>query len=319
MAEVRSDEVSVDKFAERLETHRKNGVKLTLVLGSRASALYRSEKLYEQVEQHSTSIFKDKTINEKFRACYETLNKRGVFDKYHREDILDKALEEMHWRNIELYLAVLIKMGLFDVIISCSIDHRLQDALKAIGMTKEDYLPYNIYKEDMKIPESRERNDKTVLVNIFGQKEDNSHTIRRTNHIGSKGSVLDFLWRETHKETIVLGYDPTWDAELGRFINRDGGEFWYINDEQPGNEHFLQALKQRRAILAGGIYSNQTYEHFVYDLFKCYGGKVSAHYLTQDYIYITIMNVDTRLREEIKSLKDELEACKSELRMYLSR
>jgi len=171
----------------------------------------------------------------------------------------------------------------------------------------------------MQLPRKNERGDQIVLLNIFGQMEENTYTIWRTNHIGGKDSVRNFLWDETYEETVVLGYDPTWDAELGRHISRAGGEFWYISDEPPGNTHFLQALMERRAVLAGGIYSNQTYEHFVYDLFKCYGGKVSAHYLTQDYIYSTIMNVDTRLREEIKSLKDELEEYKSKLRMHLSK
>jgi hypothetical protein len=319
MAEVRSDEISVDAFAQRLEKYKEDGVKLTLILGSRASALYRSKKLYELLEQLALQKFSGKTTNEKFRACYETLNKKDVFNKYDINDILTQALEEMHWQDIELYLAALIRQELFDVIISCSIDQYLQDALDAIGMSEEYYQIHNVSKEDVDLPDKDKRNGNLVMVNIFGQKRDNKYTVRRANHIGEKDSVSEFLLEETAKETIMLGYDPTWDAELGRHINRYGSDFWYISDEQPGNDRLLQSLKQRRAVLFGGIPDNLTYEHFVSDLFKRYGGKVSAHYLTQNYIYKRIMEVDARLKKEIDFLKSELEAYKSEQRTYYSK
>lgn len=320
MSQVQDDLFGISYFVKRLEEARKHGDRFTLVLGSRTSAFYRSNDFYGELKMFAREDFAKKTRIQQFQSCYDVLNREdGLGDLHDVDRFLSRILDKMSWQPTDLYLAALIKQGLFGTVISTSIDNFLKEALSVIGIPEEEITEYNGASEKQEL--EPQKSSRHLLINVFGKIGTNNYSVRRENYFARRRNLEQVIRQETEKDTLVIGYDPVWDEGLGSlFSTHSKAMFWYINEEEPKPDPFFNALKERRPVPYEGIHANHTYEYFVNNLFKFYGGKFSAHYITQDFIFQKILDVERlqqkfmlqknrdveRLQQEIQSLKDEM-------------
>src|SRR5581483_7746470 len=233
MAALNDDPFDIAYFARNLDRRREEGHQTTLILGSRASALFRSDTFYEIMQQYGNPSFGQKAPVKKFEECYTLLTKKGNFNIREIDSILNLALENMPLSPADLYLAALIVQRFFDVVISTSLDDFLWRALRRLGVHEESVEVYDGYNDSY---EDQNRAEKArrlfLLVNAFGQLTTRGYKVQRENYFKERQALKELIWEHTQNDVLCLGYDPVWDAELGKVFHPVGGTLWYINEEE---------------------------------------------------------------------------------------
>src|SRR5579859_4848198 len=147
--------IDVARIAEGLRIRQKLQAPSLLFLGARAGALFRSQNLYDELSRfsyHSLAAF-DQIA--KFQACVRLLEQ----DRFSNTDIhytLLRLLQASYGQDTEQYLAALIRLNFFQLIVTTNIDVGLEMALSRINLhAKSDF--------DVFIPSVRSRSSAPPL------------------------------------------------------------------------------------------------------------------------------------------------------------
>jgi hypothetical protein len=293
MYKLNDDSIDISYFAQRLDERKKEGYQTTLLLGSRVSALFRSEAFYRKMREYGGSpSFEKKTVVEQFKECYALLTGKGRLKIREVDDILNSALRGMTYYPADLYLAALVMQRLFDVIISTSLDDFLVQALRLLGCQTESTVRDGY--QDLDEERGKEKGP-FLLVNVFGQLKTRRYQVKREKYFEERSKLRELISESTQNAVLCLGYDPVWDAELGKLIHTRGSTFWYINEEELSANHPLHKVKEERGDVVTRTGVACSYDCFVENLYAKCGGTTSAHYITQQYIFNEILRIGSRL------------------------
>lgn len=291
---------TLDSCAEYLDENKKRGRAVTLILGSRTSALFYCQRFYRSMRDYSGFTFPQKERVRQFEECYSILTEKGGFTSRDIDHILHEDLSTMKVSTADLYLAALLMQGLFSVVISTHLDDFVEQALLDLGLASPDsYTVYDGYDEQSY---RKMQKHPFTLVNVFGSLETGRYRVQRREYFAARPELSDFIRAHGAANVFLLGYDPFWDKELGALLPQSGGTVWCIGEDEHILEHReLQKLDEGRDFVPY-IRANGSYDRFVECLYWRCSGRVPVHYLTQNYIFTQ----QVALQREIQALKEEL-------------
>ena len=243
---------NISFIARRLKMRENNQHKTVLVLGSRASSLFRSEALYGQLKYFSDSILSDpeQPQTKKFGACYDLLTS-PMFSPAEIDQILRQALKEVTVEGEDLCLArLVVVLRLFDVIITTCLDPIFEQALEMVGWKElRDFDMYTPPLDPQKYDPLSHQRVPCRLVKVFGQLTTSEYIIHRGNHIKQHPSLHSLLQNLLQRDCLILGLDPVWDAEIYNIFPPLGNPIWYINEEPLDGRSGFSQLPPTRNIL----------------------------------------------------------------------
>src|SRR5256885_10289459 len=215
-------ETNIEEVASALASRREQGQRTVLFLGSRAGGLFGNEFLYETLKQFSLVSFNKLSKEEKFKACYDVLNKQ--FTDNDRHDILVGTLATLRYREEDELLAALIKAGFFEIIISTNIDTLLEDACNSRGLRESH--DYRVFNPALHQATEIERNQPTCcnIIKVFG---DLASWHYGPDNFKAGSEWQSFLEAKLAQDTLIVGYDPVWDHALEQVFPLDGKTLWH--------------------------------------------------------------------------------------------
>ncbi|HEY1353679.1 MAG TPA: hypothetical protein VGF67_29065 [Ktedonobacteraceae bacterium] len=291
---------TLDSCTEYLDENKKRGQAVTLILGSRTSALFSCQRFYRRMRDYSGFNFPQKERVRQFEECYTILTERGGFTSREVDDILHEDLSAMRVSTTDLYLAALLMQGLFGVVIATRLDDFVEQALSNLGLVSPDsYTVYDGYDEQ---DYRQVQEHPFTLVNTFGALETRKYRVQRRGYFAARYQLSDFIRTQTGANVFLLGYDPVWDKELGELVPQHGGRIWCVSEDERILEHReLQRLDESRDFVPY-IRANGSYDRFIEGLYWRCSGRVPVHYLTQNYIFMQ----QVALQQEILALKEKV-------------
>jgi hypothetical protein len=260
----------IPHMAEMLRLRKSTYNTTILVLGSRAGGMSRSKKLYETLQIFGESGFNDLSLTKQFGECYHLLTRknRPGFSETDIDTILTETLRDVNILDADIYLAQLVKAGVFDIILTTNIDDTLETALRSIGMREiHEFEVINLYAGIKKDFLSFKKNVICHIVKIFGQIATRDYTIRRSGYLSQNMAIRETLEGFLAKDIIVVGLDPIWDEEIYQAFRPKGDSFWLISEEALSEDstlfHIGEARNTRYFV---GL--SARYEHFVPSLYS---------------------------------------------------
>ena len=292
-------------IANHLKLRQSTRHKTVLVLGSRCSGLFRSNYLYETLQTYGGSpTFSTSPRLKQFRECYQILTRRDGLSRSEIQSVLMRALDEVNCSTADLCLAELVKLGLFDLIISTQVDTLFEQALKEISMKElrdfEIFCPRGDMQEDASVPQPV---TPCQLIKVFGQLT-SEYAVPRTSYLLHRPRLAGSLQYNLQRDVLVLGLDPLWDAELNRVLSSQGGSLWFINEEPLPEDGDLYHIGQGRQARTIENY-NGRYERFVPALYWQLMGNLPLH----DRLGEILMKEIQILSSEIRTLQKEVRDC----------
>jgi hypothetical protein len=291
---------TLDTCAAYLDENKKKGHAVTLILGSRTSALFYCQRFYDRMCYYGGFTFPQKERVNQFAECYSILTQKGGFTSKEVDRILREDLASARVSIADLHLAALLMQGVFDVVISTRLDTFVEQALSDLGMVSpESYTIYDGYDEQSY---RKAQEHPFTLVNAFGSLETQRYRVQRREYFQTRPQLRDFLRLHTGANVFLLGYDPFWDKELGELLPHSGGTLWCVSEDEHLLEHReVQRLDESRDFVPY-IRANGSYDRFVEGLYWRCSGRVPVHYLTQNYIFMQ----QVALQREVLEIKENL-------------
>lgn len=291
---------TLDTCAAYLDENKKKGHAVTLILGSRTSALFSCQRFYDRMRYYGGPNFPRKERVNQFEECYQILTETGGFTSKEVDQILREDVASARVSIADLHLAALLMQGLFDVVISTRLDALVEQALADLGMLAP--ASYTIYDGYDAQSYRKVQEHPFTLINVFGSLETQRYRVQRRGYFQARSQLRDFLRLHSGTNVFLLGYDPFWDRELGELLPSDGGTLWCISEDEHLLEHRdVQRLDESRDFVAY-IRANGGYERFVEGLYWRCSGRVPVHYLTQNYIFMQ----QVALQREVLEIKENL-------------
>lgn len=262
---------NIVEIAQLLKLREKISHPTVLFLGSRAGGLFRSLAFIDTIQPAPEPNAIALPHQEQFAELYQFLQKVG-FGKGELHSFLTDCLRKVALTEADMGLAALIKLGLFNVIISTNIDDLLEQALNKVGMRK----PFDF---EIVLPDQSQnletRFTKKLLpyqiIKSFGDHAAYSYRIvKRTGYLDSIPQLRRLLEDTLIKDILVVGLDANWDEEIVRAFRPQADSLWFVHEENllehPHVSHIFQGRQQVRYI-TGQEGSYETFFKMLYEYF----------------------------------------------------
>jgi hypothetical protein len=299
---------NIADIADMLTLKQKTNQNMALFLGSRAGGLFRSQEFIDTMKEYSVRNFDLLSREGQFAECYKML-KQKRFNDNNIHALLTRFLKPITISEPDIYLAEFIKQGPFDVILSTNVDSLLEKALEYVEM-KELFDFVVRMPEDM--PVKVDRMPARMVIKVFGDIYSRGYNVtKRDFYLDEWPDLKNLLEQTLTREILIIGFDPTWDAEILRILTDDEQEnfLWLVTEEEALMRHTLvsRALRRRQTgYLAGKIGG---YEQFLKALYVYLYDKMPMHHnLIQD-----IAKSLKSLHSEVKLLHSEVQAVHKEI------
>ena len=285
-------------------TARKNmNYSTVLVLGARTSGLFRSQKLYEILLLFGEPSFAELSPTRKFSDCYRTLTRHNLFSVSEIDTILRQSLAEVVVSEADRYLAEIVKLGFFDMIISTNVDDLLEQALKSAEM--KEMRDFDVYYPPINIEKDVLRHDQEVPCRVFkafGQFTTGNYAIRRSGYLMQHQHVEKQLETLLKRDILAIGLDPQWDAELYRAFHPQGDSIWFVNEDEMHEHPILRDVVHTRNARHFIDEEKGSYNHFIKALYWHFSkSELFAHSMNS-----ILLHEIRELREDIRKLQDEI-------------
>lgn len=301
------DSLSIGTIAQRLQLRLDTGSRTTLLLGSRAGALYRSN-LHRKLEDVSVYNLNELPPLKRFEACYRTLlDARFQFSESELHQLVGKTLQEVEFSSADFGLAQLMKLGYFNKVITTNVDDTLERALSMAEVkdleiiignrTKNAEFPrnYNLYQ----------------IIKVFGDILSMEYNLKdRGKYIQEKTELRKYFEENLSRDVLMIGIDPAWDAAIIHMIPLQGETLWYVDEERPPEQSPIGSLlRARHAQCVSGREGG--YEHFIFLLYQHLCGSSPFNYqLGRDLL---------NHMDEMKKRMDAIEECMEGLQKDIER
>jgi hypothetical protein len=243
---VREARIEIEHLARELENRKHEKLKTALVLGSRAGALFRSQKFYEDITYLSPKNLTMLSVTEQFSEAYSILKVEK--DKNPVEDIrilLTSAIKNSMHSTEDTSLAELVKHNIFNTIFSLNMDDLLYSAFVRHEMKpKQDFADFSFgrWQPEYTIQEILEytRLNTCKLIRIYSDEQ--SFVYRLNNPKAQEEnsrSIRHLLEKWKVKELLIVGWDPVWDDMLPSALPAALKTIWFVNEDENAKNAFL--------------------------------------------------------------------------------
>jgi hypothetical protein len=296
------DHFTIPDMANMLKVRKELNQQTVLVLGSRTGGLFRSEKLYETLKLFGDPSFTSLPRSQQFGECHHLLTRRNRpgFSETDIDTILTEALRDIDITDADICLAELVKLGLFDIIITTSMDNTLEDALEFVGM--QEMRSFEVFSLHTDIKREKLHFGRKVtsrLIKVFGTLKTREYLVKRSGYINQNTAIRTFLEDFLAKDIIVIGLDPIWDEEIYQVFKAKGGSFWLIGEETLSEDSTLFHIGEGRGL-----------RHFS-------GEEVGYQYFTrklhEQFFDTETITADASVLRELRKLRYEVRALREEI------
>lgn len=224
-------ELTVQHMGEWLELRRRNNHQTTLLLGSRAGALYRSLPFYHYCQQHTSHNLYTHSPMWSFRECYHVLLQRQLGER-ELHTLLQDAFKNIS--NLlgpyDLHFAELVKKGYFREVISTNIDDIIEQALHYAGLIESNDFEVLIPEKQLL---TQERGFPYRLTKVFGDWHSREYTIyNRQSYLINNKALNQYLRSILHGHVLAVGLDPLWDSAILPFLHGSLESLWFVNEQE---------------------------------------------------------------------------------------
>jgi hypothetical protein len=283
-----------------------NQHKTVLVLGSRASSLFRSEALYSELQYYGDSALgPEQPQTKRFGSCHHILT-QTQFSATEIDQLLRKTLTDVAVELEDLCLARLtVMLGLFDVIVTTHLDSLFEQALGMVGWKEMTHFDVYTPRPDLHSydPLSYQRVP-CRIIKIFGQLATSDYNLPKPGYIKLHKPLYDLLQSTLRRDCLVIGLDPVWDAELYQIFPAHGEPIWYINEEVLDEHSGLAQLQSTRPV-SSLVGPDSSYKKFVQLLHWQIFEKIPIN-LNEQTASLIFKEIPL-LREEMRQMQDSLE------------
>jgi hypothetical protein len=191
------------------------------------------------------------------------LTRPELFSPTEQQALLQGALALIAPSETDYCLAQLIIQGYFDPIITTSVDSLLEQALTRAGL--QQFAVINLASEIEKGALSDARGQTCTLLKVFGSLTSQQYVL--SNRYAHIGSILQqrALAQILQRDSLIIGFDQTWDESLHYLFPPQGDTCWLIAEE--AGERFY-ALKETRNVLLLHEKDCVEYEMFFVRLYR---------------------------------------------------
>ncbi len=245
-------DITVTMIAEGLKVRKKLQGPTLLFLGARAGALFRSKTLYDELRPFSQRPFATLNEGEKFQTCVRLLE-QDRFSETDAHYILLRSLQDIFVQDIDIYVAALVKLNFFQLIVTTNIDVGLEAALGWIGLSmKSDFdvfIPSIRSSSPVPSFSKQQISSKPTLVKLYGELAMGHYSLKhRDKHFGSSTQLYQQLQEMHNWNILMVGFDSLWDAAIMPLLFPCTGKLWYVNEETPtSNSLLFQSLQHSNA------------------------------------------------------------------------
>lgn len=305
------DSFGIGAIAHRLQLRLRTGHRTTLLLGSRAGALYRSD-LHKKLEGVSLSNLNDLPPSKRFEACHHILfsNPRYQFSEAELHQIVGTTLQEVEFSSADFGLADLIKLGYFTTIITTNIDDTLERALNMVDVKDLEIIIGNRAKN---LDPSKHYSTYQIM-KVFGDILSMEYNLKeRMKYIQEKSELKKYFEETLSRDVLMIGIDPAWDAALVLMIPFQGGTLWYVDEELPHEGSVIGSLLHaRQAQCVSGREGD--YEHFIFMLYQHLCRSSPFNYkLGRD-----LLNHMDEVKKQIDIIEDRVEALQTHMERMIT-
>ncbi len=319
--------ITITEIAKILEDGKNESPKIALLLGSRAGALFRSERLYEDLAYYSTRVFADMTPWERFRECYNVLQQTD--EEISKSDLivsLNDALSGIKFSKADIALADLIRQGVFKLIISANVDELLYDAMIRLEMKEEsDFVDFRLASSFIqdKIINDIVFHDKKNACKIIHISDEITKLVYELNQPDAQQANSRFIKRLLArlgvKEVLVIGVDAAWDSALMVALPERIQTIWFVNEDREVMDQFFAGnrAQQCRCIIG----KNGSYENFLKVLHWDINKDIPEYYNLHFEVLTQLHSMQSQLRStqnQLKVLMSEMEQTKNMVKAFVS-
>ena len=313
--ETRDSEINhiISQLKNRIEENQAT----VLVLGARTGGLFRSDELYETLKYYGDPSFAKLSRTAQFGACYRILTYPNRFTLYEINELFTRILNNTPISEADIYLAALVKLRMFDVVVSTNIDSTFEQALHYVGM--KEGSDFSVY--DQRTVEDAKSNQKKrycKVIKVFGQIEEREYTVKRNAYLDQHKDIEDLLGNELGRDILAIGLDGVWDEEIYRAFRPQGDTFWYINEERLSDSSVLYTRTRARN-MQQFVGEERNYEDFISALYWQYVEAMPASFVLHGIVlhevrqlrekigkYDIMLHEMRQLKEEIRNLREEI-------------
>ena len=305
-------QLDIGRMVTMLKTRKQIDQHTVLVLGSRASNLFHSNELYETMKLFvGEPSFTHLSNLERFAECYRLLIKAtSGFSKDDIGAILSQSLKHMDFTDADVCLAELVKSGVFDIILTCTMDNTLEQALEYVGLRElHDFEVFSLHSGITK-EELRFGNKVSChIIKIFGELTSRDYRMQRAGYLIQNQDIRQHLESFSARDLMIIGLDPVWDAEIYTIFPPKGGSLWFVNEEQlKEGSNLFHAGEDRNPIRLWG--DTCEYRRFMSNLHERYFGIETDEFSTSDQARSnSVFRVLRRLSKDIRKLQEEVHYC----------
>jgi hypothetical protein len=251
--------IDVPTLVQMLQDKKNNNQKTVLMLGGRASALYRSSDLYGWLEQASKRDFTGMSQRDRFSECYNVLRQLKADKIISSRDIkvgLIHALEKVNFSEEEDCLIELVQQGLFQIVLSNNADDLLYAAFIGSGLKEQhDFVDCPLERLPIPIEAAMQENLDRIA---YETRQNACKLVRAYKDIDAFVYELDkpkaqeagsrylkhLLHRLRAKEALIVGLDTRWDHALLSALPPQIKTVWFVNEDESMKDMFLKHNQQ---------------------------------------------------------------------------
>ncbi|GCE31405.1 hypothetical protein KDA_68890 [Dictyobacter alpinus] len=304
-------QIDSKEMAKWLDIRKNNGNPTTLLLGSRAGALFRSDHFYTSMQSMDHPIFNQLSMLKKFSQCYNLL-KKLPFSETDIYSIFQTSLKDMSVTQADACLASLIMRGYFAEIITTNIDDILEQALTQVDIKETRDFEVLIPGRGKLVPE--QKNFQYRITKAYGDFSAREYYVI-TGHSALNQEKFEelkrFLQNILAKDILIIGIDPYWDEYILRmFPQANDATIWFVNEEDLIEDRQVAPIFEKRK--AGYITGHTgAYDRFMTILHNDLCGTfVPMHAEFAKDIISRLEDLSSsqqNILEEIKKLQEELD------------
>jgi hypothetical protein len=286
----------------------------TLFLGARTGGLFRSPALYNNLQKFSLRDFSLLDDFGRFAECFRQLSRSEDFSETDIHGFLKTALRDISATYTDIFVADLLKQGIFDVIITTCIDDVLEQALNYIGQREAYDFSVHIPRpaqtfQDQGMQLEPRNNGPVAIWKLFGDLTSLSYNInKRISQVHDHQDLQKLLTETRTRDLLMVGFDPVWDGDIlaALFPRSASNSLWYVNEQPPEEEPVLMRFLQNcHAKYISGAEGN--HKNFFQELHLQMMGKFPAPY-----------HIEPDFLLELRQMKNELEMLRREFQHIIS-
>jgi len=304
--------IEIEYLARELENRKHEKAKTVLILGSRAGALFRSQKFYEDITYLSPKSLTMLSVTEQFSEAYSIL--KAEKDKNPVEDIrilLTSAIEQSMHATEDTSLAELVKQNIFNTIFSFNIDDLLYSAfIKHEMKPKQDFADFSFgrWQPEYTVQEILEytRLNACKLIRIFS---DEQSFVYRLNHAKAHEEIShcmrQLLEKWKVKELFIVGWDPVWDEFLPSALPASLKTVWFVNEEENAKNLFCSYYPNYEYL----YYIRTTYQGFCNGLRT----QIAPDFISMHDFSRTVLHDIKVIQSEFQELRELIQQAQKEV------